>query len=322
MRLGTSVGSILLWVASLFAPSQALAQAVGIVGIVGIIEGGATLIRQTTRYALAEGVALNEQDIVETAPGAFAQVELPGGVLVGLGESTRVMFSPRVGKGLAATPLYLLGGWLKTSTAGPFRYTSPAFELSTQGAVTVVQATGASYQVFLESGAARLAPRDAAQAALQLRSGEFAQGREGAPTSTGQRPAPEFLAKVPRQFRDRLPARGEQLARRSVAPKALGEIAYSDVSAWLRTEPGLRLPLLPLWRARAADQDFRAAAKADLAQHPEWEPYADPEGYARRLALEAERRRAREQARQAAQAAAAASAAAAAGGGVPAGRAP
>jgi hypothetical protein len=71
----------------------------------------------------------------------------------------------------------------------------------------------------------------------------------------------------------------------------------------------VRLPLLPLWRPRAADLTFRAAAKADLAQHPEWEPYADPEGYALRLAREAERRRAREAARQAARAAAAASSA-------------
>jgi hypothetical protein len=81
------------------------------------------------------------------------------------------------------------------------------------------------------------------------------------------------------------------------------------VSDWLRTEPALRLPLLPLWRSRAADLTFRAGAKADLAQHPEWEPYADPEGYARRLAIEAEQRRAREAARQAARTAAAASAA-------------
>ncbi len=119
-------------------------------------------------------------------------------------------------------------------------------------------------------------------------------------------PTPEFLAKVPRQFRDSLPARGEQFAKRNVAPKALGEIAYTDVAAWLRTEPALRLPLLPLWKSRAADLTFRAAAKANLAQHPEWEPYADPEGYARRMAEEAERRRAREAARQAAAAAAAA----------------
>lgn len=307
MRLTRISFRSLLLCISLLASSLACAQPAG---VVGILEGGATLIRQTTRYTLAEGVALNEQDIIETAPGAFVQVELPGGILVGVGESTRLMLRPRVGKGLTRPPLYLLQGWLKTSTSGAFGYASPAFEIATQAATAVGYTTGAQYEVFLENGAAKLTPRDGAQAVAQLGSGDFAQRREGATPTVARRAAPEFLSKVPRQFRDRLPARGEQFAKRNIAPKPLGEIAYTDVAAWLRTEPALRLPLLPLWRSRAADLTFRAAAKADLAQHPEWEPYADPEGYARRMAEEAERRRAREAARQAARQAARAAAAA------------
>jgi hypothetical protein len=296
-----SFRSRLLCVASLLASSLACAQPTS---VVGIVDGGATLIRQTTRYAIAEGVALNDQDIIETAPGAFVQIELPGGALVGVGESTRLMLRPRVGKGLTPPPLYLLQGWLKTSTSGAFGYASPTFEIATQAASTVVHTVGAQYEVFLESGAAKLMARDGARTIAQLASGDFAQRREGATPTVARRAPPEFLAKVPRQFRDRLPARGQQFAKRSVAPKPLGEIAYTDVAAWLRTEPALRLPLLPLWRSRAADPTFRAAAKADLAQHPEWERYADPEGYARRMAAEAERRRAREAARESARQAA------------------
>jgi hypothetical protein len=236
-------------------------------------------------------------------------------VLVGLGESTKLILRPHVGKGLAPPPLYVLQGWLKTTTSGAaFAYSSPAFEIATQAASTVVaHSTGAQYEMFVETGAAKLTLRDRTQTVAQLGSGDFAQRREGATPTVARRPAPEFLAKVPRQFRDRLPARGEQLAKRNVAPKPLGEISYSDVADWLRTEPALRLPLLPLWKSRAADLTFRAAAKAELAHHPEWEPYADPEGYARRMAEEAERRRAREAARQAARQAARAAAAAASG---------
>jgi hypothetical protein len=303
-----SLGSILLWVAGLLATSLACAQPAP---IVGILEGNATLVRQTTRYALAEGMALNEQDIVETAPGAFAQIELPGGVLVGMGESTRLMLRPHPAKGRAAIPLYLLEGWLKTSSSGAFGYASPSFEIATQGATAVVHLAGAQYEVFLEGGSAKLTPREGGQGALQLAGGDFVQRREGTMPQTARRAGPEFVARLPRQFRDRLPARAEQLARRNVTPRPLGEIAYADVAPWLRTEPAVRLQLLPLWRARASDLSFRAAAKADLAQHPEWEPYADPEGHARKLAIEAERRRAREAARQAARAQAAASAASA-----------
>lgn len=304
-------GYLLLCVASLFASWPVWAQPVG---IVGIIEGNARLIRQTTRYTLAEGVALIEQDIIETAPGAFVQIELPGNVLVGIGESTQLMLRPRVGKGLTAPPLYLLQGWLKTSTGGTFGFASPAFEIATQAASTVVYTTGTLYEVFAESGAVKVTLRDTTPPTVsQLASGDFAQRREGAPPTVARRATSDFLAKVPRWFRDRLPARGEQFAKRNVAPKALGEIAYADVAPWLRTEPALRLSLLPLWRSRAADLSFRAEAKAELARHPEWEPHADPEGYARRMAEEAERRRAREAARRSAAEAAAAAAAAAAG---------
>ena len=100
--------------------------------MVGILEGSATLIRQTTRYALAEGVVLNEQDIIETAPGAFIQIELPAACSSAFGESTKLMLRPRVGKGLAPTALYLIQGWLKTHTTGAFGYASPSFELATQ----------------------------------------------------------------------------------------------------------------------------------------------------------------------------------------------
>jgi hypothetical protein len=302
-----SFGSVLLWVAGLLALSPAWAESAS---VVGIVEGSATLIRQATRYALVEGLALNEQDIIETAPGAFAQIELPGGVLVGLGESTRLMLRPRLAKGRAAVPLYLLQGWLKTSSSGAFGYASPPFEIATQAATSVVHVAGAQYEVFVESGGAKLGARDGPLGLLQLAAGDFVQRREGSMPVVARRAAPEFLAKVPRQFRDRLPARGEQLARRNVVAKPLGDIAYDEVSPWLRTEPAVRLQLLPLWRSRAAEPAFRAGAKSGLAQHPEWEPYADPEGYARRMALEAERRRAREAARQAARTAAAASAAA------------
>jgi hypothetical protein len=302
------LGYLLICVASLFASSLVLAQPAG---IVGIVEGSARLIRQTTRYALAEGVALIEQDIIETATGAFVQIELPGDVLVGIGESTRLMLRPRVGKGLTAPPLYLLQGWLKTTTGGTFGYVSPAFEVATQAASAVVYTTGTQYEVFVESGAVKVTLRDSASPMVsQLARGENTHGGPGPPPTVARRATSEFLARAPRWFRDRLPARGEQFAKRNVAPKALGEIAYTDVAPWLRTEPALRLSLLPLWQSRAADPSFRAEAKAELARHPEWEPKADPEGYARRMAEEAERRRAREAARRAAAEAAAAAAAA------------
>ena len=209
----SSLGSVLLWVAGLLASSLACAQPAT---VVGILEGSATLIRQTTRYALAEGMALHEQDIVETAPGAFAQLELPGGVLVGLGESTRLMLRPRLAKGKGATPLYLLQGWVKASSTGGFGYASPAFEIATQAGTSVVRLAGSQYEVFLESGGGKLTARGQAIA-------ELARRAAGAPERGGQA------------------ARRARLRRRRAlaAHRARGAPAAAAAVACARLRPGI-----------------------------------------------------------------------------------
>jgi hypothetical protein len=87
--------------------------------IAGIVEGSVILIRQTTRFALAEGVALKPEDIVETAPGAFVQIEFDDGAIVGLGEGSRAILQPRLARIKPETQprLYLLEGWLKVTPA-------------------------------------------------------------------------------------------------------------------------------------------------------------------------------------------------------------
>ena len=274
--------------------------------VASIVEGDAVLTRNTTRHALAEGVVLRNEDIVETGSNALALLELTDGVLVGLGESTRVLLQPRIARSKVPGPrLYLLEGWLKLSQpaeqTATFAWQSPRLDIAAQAAtlVTFIARSG-EYSVFVESGTARLTERDGARATLALKAGEFVS-RAAADTKpiAVARVTPEFLSKMPRFFRDPLPARGALLADRKVVPRALAEISYADVTPWLRTEPPLRLPLSTLWRSRASDPEFRAQAKANLARHMEWEPVVDPEGYAKRKAEEEERRRAREAARAA-----------------------
>jgi len=64
--------------------------------IVGILQGTATLVRDTSRYALAEGVALASGDIVETGADGFVQIELEDGTIAGLAENGRLLFMPRL----------------------------------------------------------------------------------------------------------------------------------------------------------------------------------------------------------------------------------
>ena len=103
---------LLLTAGALAACAPALAEPLA---VVGILQGSAVLVRQSTRFALAEGAALAEGDIVETPAAAFVQIEFDDATIVGVGEASRLILKPRLTglKGQATPRLYLLEGWLK-----------------------------------------------------------------------------------------------------------------------------------------------------------------------------------------------------------------
>jgi hypothetical protein len=254
--------------------------------IAGIVEGSVVLIRQTTRYALAEGVALRQEDIVETAPGAFVQIEFEDGAIVGLGEGSRVILQPRVARLKPETlpRLYLLEGWAKVSPApkagASFNFLTARLEVTSQSAVVVALSKPTEYAVFVESGTARVAERDGGRASLALKGNDFAVRPPGAEKPTVKTTvSADFLGRLPRFFRDRLPARAAVFAKRVINPKTQDAVAYADVTHWLHSEPAIRLPLSKQWRSRASDKRFRAEIVANLAAHMEWEPVVFPERF-------------------------------------------
>ena len=280
--------------------------------VVGILEGKATLVRQAARFALAEGSALQNEDIVETAPASFVQIEFSDGARVGVGGATRLMLAPRgLGRGTVNPRLYLLAGWLKLAQPAdkpvPGDSMTPQFELAAMSGATIFMSSPKALSLFVESGSVKLVERSNARPPLALAPNNFVVVRLGDKPELAARPTPDFLAQMPRPFRDLLPSRAAKFRDNPVAPKPLGDVTYDDVAGWLVAEPGLRLPLVERWRPRLRDKAFRAAMIANLAAHPEWDPLVFPEKAAKKRADE---KRAREQ-RAAAAAASAASAQAA-----------
>ena len=252
--------------------------------LVSILQGDATLVRQTTRYALAEGVALADGDIVETAPDAFLQVEFDDGTIVGMSEKGRLLLKPQITapKTTSATAqFYLLEGWIKLTTVpkapAEFAFLTPAFELVSPGATVVARVRPKGYELFVESGSARLIARGSVSG---LKGNDFVNQAASADRPTiSANLGGEFLQLLPRQFRDRLPTRAALFTGRTVAPKPIGPIAYADVSAWLHAEPGIRLALSKQWRPRAADRAFRTDVATNLAAHTEWERVLYPKRF-------------------------------------------
>ncbi len=255
------------------------------IGTVTLLEGSASLLRGASRYALAEGVRLEQGDILELGDKALCQVEFSDGTIIDLAPQSRllVLAYPRASGG----ELFLLRGWMKVSSSRQpsrilGRYSSPLLELSTADATAVVQVSAAEASVFLESGEARVAqvsgPGKVGDAA-RVKGSQFFSCKGDQRGTVSARPSQAFLAAIPRSFMDTLPSRLAKFKERSVAPKRSGDFTYIEVQDWVNSVPAVRRAMVSHWQSKLGDPAFRSAIVAGLKDHPEWDRLINPEKY-------------------------------------------
>ena len=257
------------------------------IGIVSIVEGEIFATRDGTRFALAEGVRIVADDIVESAAQAkLARIEFSDGIILDIGPNTRVLMTPKFpGErgGSRAAKLYVLQGWAKITVpkGAAASFASESFDLSGIARDAVLNVEPTASAVFAESGELMLAERSKgkAGAAVKLKSGEFLARTGDAKSVLAQRPAADFIARVPRAFLDTLPTRAALFATREVAPKRLAPITYAEVQAWVDAEAALRPLFVTRWKALAQTPEFRKGLVAGLRAHPEWDRTLFPEKY-------------------------------------------
>ncbi len=253
-----------------------------------IVDGEVLLIRGATKLQLAEGVRLGADDIVETtAKGRLVRIEFNDGLILDLGPETRTLLAPKLGGDRArlAARLHLLRGVAKLSVPKAPANTattlsSPHFDVSSvlRSAVFMVQGTEAF--AFAESGEVVLRERSGGKPAgnFALKSGEFFARVGEAKAAVTPRPTPTFIQRLPRAFLDTLPARAALFKGREVEPKALGEISFSEVEAWIDAD-GLRPAFVARWKALAQNAAFRDGLATNMRAHPEWDRVVYPEKY-------------------------------------------
>ena len=246
-------------------------------GVVTIVQGDVVLMRDAGKYALAEGVRLQAEDILEFGPQArLVSIEFSDGAMLYLGPGSRVLLAPHLPGERGKARAYLLAGWAKlVAPAGVFAaLASPLADLGGHDARAVLGLVGADHaQVFAERGDWQLG---AAGSTLALKQGDFANvGTHGKPEVT-PRPTPDFFQILPRPFMDTLPARAKLFEAQNPTPRQLAALTYADAQAWIDAEPALRRGELPRWRALSRDPGFRDGLIADLKTHPEWEPVLFP----------------------------------------------
>lgn len=256
------------------------------VGVLTVAEGSVQLVRGSTTYTAAQGVALQNGDMLAPDPKGQAQIELEDGAILNLSRGTRaLLLSPQSAGGEPGVAL--LPGWAKFTRAKaakgkPYRYIMPLARLGTAGATGVLRIGEDSSEIFIESGAARLVELSKSglpAGGRDVKSGEFVVRAAGQPLSASPRPSSEFVKTMPGYFRDDLPVFLSRVRDRNIEPTREHEATYAEVEPWLKASIAIRRSLLERFRNRAKDPQFRGKLIENLAAHPEWDRILFPEKY-------------------------------------------
>jgi hypothetical protein len=248
-------------------------------GIVTLADGELRLLRGVNWYRLVEGARVLDGDVVETAERAQAQVELLRGGSVNLGGPTALYIGGAAREGRQASDLYLAQGWLKVAAkapGAPLRLRSLLATIELANAVVVAQAAASAFELFVESGEARVIEpgRSGADALRAVHEGGFARRASGQPFAVAGRAPPAFVAAMPRQFMDTLPSRMEKFKSTRAELKFERAITFAEAEPWLNGP--YRSVFIRRLEPRLADTAFRTAASANAQAYPEWSSILAP----------------------------------------------
>ena len=231
------------------------------VGTITLIDGKARMLRGTAWYNVVEGVRIREGDVIDAPEKTQFQVELTDGgalSLIGPGSLYVVAVAPADAKSRALDEFWVTRGWLKFDTKAPgarLRIRSGPGTVTAGEGAAVVRTGGDTFEVFVETGAARVADGPGGE----IKAGGFTSRTVGKPFVSAERAPAAFIAVMPRDFMDRLPLRAARFAtpREPVLDR---EATYPEVQSWLNGP--YRVAFAKRFESKMGDPGFKAAADA------------------------------------------------------------
>ncbi len=259
------------------------------IALATVVEGDATLLRQTTRLAVKPGMRLMALDLLETGPKTnIVRIEFSSGAIADLGPQTQVMLAPKLVSGAKRrqAPLYALSGWIKlsgTPNKDPVasQLLSESLDLAGLNGNAVVTIQAKASHVFAETGTVTVTERRQGQAVppMVLKSGTLYSRTGNEKSSVSAHPVGTFMQSVPKPFLDPIPSRTEVFKDRAEPPtKVLSELSYDEATPWLGAELPLRTLLVAHWKAKL-NPGLRSALASHIKSHPEWDRVLFPEKY-------------------------------------------
>jgi hypothetical protein len=246
------------------------------IAILTVLDGSGLILRGVSRYTLAEGVRLQQGDIIETPDRSLAQFELPDGTAVSVGGPSRSMIVAAPGRPSSPAEVFLLIGTLKATVPGgsTLRVTTPTLSAVIARSTGVLASGADGASLFAETGEIRV---EAAGTPATVKGGQYCDFRTGQRLAIAASPAQAFVAALPRPFLDALPSRRDLFRQREAPLRNPQAFSYADVEPWLDSTPAIRRILVARWRSKAAEPAFRQGLLANLKAHPEWYGVLFPE---------------------------------------------
>lgn len=237
------------------------------------------LIRGAAVYRAGSGVAVQKDDILETAD-VGAQVEAGAGAIVALGPHSRALVASLAVDGKSPVEMELLQGWIKVYAKGRRAVVvTPALQVTLASGSTIVHAGGDLDAVFAEEGdqqVARVDDKGRAGSALKLAVEQYAGVEAGKPRLAPGRPPHAFVSALPPSFRDHLAVAPDVKNPGKVAPAKEREADFADADDWLASTLPARRRFVARFKPRLSDPDFRKALDRAFGRSPEWKPVLHP----------------------------------------------
>jgi hypothetical protein len=244
--------------ASLLFASAAYAESIG---VVTVVSGQVQLLRGDNYLAATRGVEVQSDDIVETAKGASAQLDMEDGSVLKLGPETRLALSDYkldASKNVVSATLDVLSGWLrfavtKLKPEGRYSFKTPLLTIGVRGTEGTIEAENEQGGLHLEEGAVDVTPFGPDMPALppvRVVSGEFIQRLRGQQLAKLPQPPQHFKNRLPPVVQEKLQRRVQELKERGVPPKLIRELTREDAKRFIERHPHLQDKLRERFKPR------------------------------------------------------------------------
>jgi hypothetical protein len=250
-------------------------------GIVTVLDGGARVLRGATWYKLVEGGRVQDGDVVDAADRTQVQVEFASGNSVNLvGPASLYLISAAAREGKQPAELYMPHGWLKLTTkppAPPVKLRAPLGAIDAAAAVAVIRTSPSAFEVFVESGSARVSEpgRSGPDAApREVRGGDFVGRSAERPLAVGGGAPQTFVSAMPRHFMDTLPSRADKYRTTRVELAVDHPVSFAEAEPWLNGP--YRRVFVKRFQPRLSDPAFRTAVGPNMQAYPEWSSVVAP----------------------------------------------